>query len=120
MEYPPSDRRSGARSYILVTQVKMGDQRKYFFGYARNISRSGAFVHTLSPKKVGEEFDIELSLPGSAIFIKCRAKVVWARSFAEAGENEPGMGLEFLDLGADTADHVEDWVKKQKEKEEGR
>jgi len=63
VEYQPSDRRTRLRSPIIVTQVKMGDERRYFFGYAKNLSHSGVFVQTISPKDVGDEFNIEFIIP---------------------------------------------------------
>lgn len=115
MNYPPSNRRTNLRSPILVTQVKMGDARRYFFGYAKNISHSGVFVQTISPKDVGEEFNIEFDIPKAEIHINCRARVIWNRRFSEKGSYEPGMGLKFVDLDPETARKVEQWVIKEVE-----
>ncbi len=113
MNYPPSDRRTNLRSPILVTQVKMGDERRYFFGYAKNISHTGVFVQTISPKDVGEEFNIEFDIPKSGIHIHCRACVIWNRRFSEKGSYEPGMGLKFVDLDPKVAEKVLQWVEKE-------
>lgn len=113
MEYPPSDRRIALRQPILVAQVKMGDGRKYFFGYAKNISRSGIFIQTVAPKDVGAEFTVEFTLPKSDILVKCRARVIWNRVYSKAGPREPGMGLSFIDLDPDVADNIERWILNQ-------
>jgi uncharacterized protein (TIGR02266 family) len=106
----PSNKRATLRGPLIVTQAKMGDDRKYFFGYAKNISSSGIFVNTLTPKAIGEEFSLELSVPKSDIIIKCRCRVIWSRRFSEADGKDPGMGIQFLDLDPDMADRIDGWV----------
>lgn len=105
------NKRAYLRGPLIVTQAKMGDERKYFFGYAKNISRAGIFVNTLTPRKVGEEFNLELSVPKSDIIIKCRCRVVWNRRFSDSrADQEPGMGIMFLDLDPDIADRIDSWI----------
>ncbi len=113
MDYPPSDRRTNLRGTILVTQVKMGDERRYFFGYAKNVSRSGIFIQTVSPKKVGDKFNIEFTIPKTDILVKCVCEVVWSRPYSKAGNDEPGMGLNFVDLDPTVANKIEAWVLSQ-------
>jgi Tfp pilus assembly protein PilZ len=113
MEFSESDRRTRLRFPILVTQVKMGEDRKYFFGYAKNISCSGLFVQTISPKEVGETFSIEFIVPGTEITIKCQCRVVWNRKFTVTGKYEPGMGLTFDDLPEEMADKIDAWIRGQ-------
>jgi len=117
LEYPPSNQRASLRSPILVTQVKMGDERKYFFGYAKNLSKTGIFIQTIAPKDVGCEFSIEFTIPKSEIVVSCRCKVIWNRRFSDEGQYEPGMGLRFEDLTPAVADQVEQWVTKHKDDE---
>jgi len=113
LEYPPSNKRAHLRLPILVTQVKMGEGKRFFFGYAKNISRAGIFIQTVSPKDVGNEFNIEFMLPKTETTVKCRCKVIWSRVYKKASTHEPGMGLAFLDLDPETAEKVEQWVIEQ-------
>ncbi len=117
MEYPPSNKRARLRQPILVTQVKMGDDRKYFFGYAKNISTSGIFIQTVAPKDVACEFSIEFTIPKTDILVKCRCKVIWSRTYKKAGQFEPGMGLSFLDLDPAVAERIDQWIIKERESE---
>ncbi len=110
MEYPPSNKRVHLRLPILVTHVRMGDARKYFFGYAKNISRAGIFIQTVTPKDVGSEFDVEFTVPKSDIVVKCRCKVVWNRVYRKSSKYEPGMGLAFIDLDPAVGDRIEQWI----------
>ena len=105
-------KRTALRCPMIVVQVKMGDSRNYFFGYATNISRAGIFIQTVSPRDVGAEFDIEFTVPKTDITARCRAKVVWSRKYA-SGKEEPGMGLQFIDLAPDTAERIDSWVTSQ-------
>ena len=114
-----SNRRTNLRSVILVTQVKMGDERKYFFGYAKNISRAGIFIQAVTPKAVGEEFMVDFSIPKTDIAVRCRCKVVWSRTFSQSSTwQEPGMGLSFLDLDPAISEKISQWVTKRLEAEE--
>lgn len=115
MEDFKSDRRTRLRSAIIVTQVKMGDERRYFFGYAKNLSHTGVFVQTISPKDVGEEFNIEFTIPKTELKIFCKCKVVWNRRFSESTAYEPGMGLQFIGMAPELTNAIEDWVKQQVE-----
>lgn len=111
----PSNRRTRLRSSLIVTQVKMGDERRYFFGYAKNLSHSGVFVQTISPKDVGEEFNIEFVIPKTEIKVFCRCKVVWNRRFSDSTKYEPGMGLKFIDMEEELTRTIEKWVTEQLE-----
>lgn len=112
MPEPTASSRAHLRVPILVTQVKMGDDRRYFFGYAKNVSRSGIFIQTISPKDVGEEFSVEFIIPKADLTIKCKCKVIWNRRFSEAGKYEPGMGLKFEDIDPDLLARLDDWITK--------
>ncbi|MBI5696203.1 MAG: PilZ domain-containing protein [Nitrospirae bacterium] len=117
MDKPASNKRTTLRRPMIVTQVKMGDERKYFFGYAANISRKGLFIQTVSPKDVGCEFNIEFTVPRTDILVKCRCRVVWYRKFSKSSKYEPGMGVCFEDLDMVVADRIDEWIAKDTEAE---
>lgn len=110
LDNPASNRRTTLRHPLLVTQIKMGDERKYFFGYAANISSKGLFIQAVAPKDVGCEFNIEFTIPKADITVKCRARVVWNRKYMKAGKHEPGMGVCFEDLDPAVARRIDDWI----------
>ena len=111
MDHQNSERRSAVRANIAVTETRVGDEREYFFGYAMNLSKAGAFIHTLRPRKVGEEFGIQFTVPRSGIFVKCRAKVVWTHEFVQGEAKVPGMGVEFVDIDPEIAERVDRWAR---------
>ena len=105
------DQRCALRIPLIVEKLPCGDGRRTFFGYARNISRGGLFIATVSPRAPGEQFDLQVTLPAPApLSVACRCEVVWQRPFSRGGKYEPGMGLRFLDLPAETAEALERWL----------
>ncbi len=104
------NKRKNLRVPILVTQVKGEYEGKVFFGYAKNISKVGLFIQTISPKERGATFKIEFTLPKSETMITCSAEVIWARNFISEALYEPGMGLKFIDLSETTAEIIDRWV----------
>jgi Tfp pilus assembly protein PilZ len=111
LDHQNSERRSAVRANIAVTETRVGDEREYFFGYAMNVSKSGAFIHTLRPRKAGEEFDIQFTVPRTGIFVKCRAKVVWIREFAQGETQAPGMGVNFIGIDPEVAERLDKWAR---------
>lgn len=99
------------RTAILVRQVKDEDEKMYFFGYAKGISREGLFIQMTWPKEEKAQFRIEFSLTGDEEPIECMAEIVWRRSFVPRALNEPGMGVKFMDLNEKLAKKIDWWIK---------
>lgn len=95
----------------MVLRARLDDGARVFFGYAKNISGSGIFIATVNPRAVGEQFDIELTLPAPCgLRIAGRCEVVWRRPYSARSDLDPGMGLRFLDLPAEVAAALGSWV----------
>lgn len=113
-----ADHRRHLRSPLLVLRVKLDDGRKSFFGYAKNISRSGLFVSSVNPREPGERFQVEIPLPAPlSRTVQCTAEVVWKRLYSAASPLEPGMGLRFTDLPEEVAAALDRWIREEAEKE---
>ena len=111
-ERPQADKRKNLRSPLLILKVKLDDGDKVFFGYAKNISKSGLFIATVNPHEPGSRFRIEVPLPEPmGTSVQCEAEVVWKRHYTRGGPYEPGMGLRFIDLQAGVAELIDDWIK---------
>ena len=105
-------RRKNLRSQLLVLKVKAEDERGVFFGYAKTIGRGGMFISSVNPRNIGEEFEIIFTPPGYREAARCRCEVVWRRGFDPSFKSEPGMGIRFVDLDAEIADRIEEWVRR--------
>lgn len=104
--------RKSLRAPLIVLRVKLDDGRKSFFGYAKNISRSGLFIATVNPREPGERFQVELALPAPlGHSVQCACEVVWKRLYCKGSPHEPGMGLRFLELPEEMADAIDSWVR---------
>lgn len=107
----PAHQRKSLRAPLIVLRVKLDDGRKSFFGYAKNISRSGLFIATVNPRDPGEQFQVELTLPAPISHnVQCTCEVVWKRLYSKGSPYEPGMGLRFLELPDAMADALDSWV----------
>jgi hypothetical protein len=110
------DKRSRLRAPLLVLKVRLDDGGKVFFGYARNISRSGIFIASANPRTPGNRFQLEMALPAPTnLTFQVTCEVVWKREFSLKSRSEPGMGLKFLDLPGQVADRIGEWVQTHSE-----
>jgi uncharacterized protein (TIGR02266 family) len=106
------DKRRNLRIPLIVEKIPCGEGRRTFLGYARNLSRGGLFVSTTNPREPGDQFDLYVTLPPTAgVTLSCRCEVVWKRQLAPGRKLDPGMGLRFLDLSAESADALECWLR---------
>ncbi len=103
------DRRTNLRMSLLVLRVN-GHRDNIFFGYAKDVSRSGMFIATVNPRKLGEEFTICFEIPADGSKIVCKCRVVWSREFDPKLEEKPGMGIEFVDIDDETRAKIENWI----------
>ncbi len=108
-----SNRRKHLRSQLLVLKVKGENRRGVFFGYSKTIGGGGMFISTVSPRNVGEEFEISFKTPWDGTELRCRCVVAWQRGFDPKLKEEPGMGIRFLNLDGEVRAKTDEWVNKQ-------
>ena len=108
------NKRRALRAPLIVEKIPCEDGYKTLFGYAKNISCGGLFITTVKPREPGETFLIELTLSTKPpCKIRCQCQVVWKHLFKRKDQQEPGMGLRFLDLTEGDGDRIEAWVEEQ-------
>ncbi len=107
---PETEKRFNLRNQLLVLKVKGDDAGNVFFGYAKNISITGMFIASVNPKKAGEVFTIEFTLPKKKKPIQCKCVVEWSRNYSPKSKFEPGMGVRFLDLDKEGCKDINDSV----------
>jgi len=111
-ERPQADARKNLRKPIIIQKVHINTTRTAFFGYTKNISKSGMFIATTNPIEPGEHLELEFTLPAPLLgTVRCHCEVVWKRPMGSHLPNEPGMGIKFLDLDEDISQRIDDWIK---------
>ena len=106
-----ADKRKNLRSPLLTLRVKLDDGSKAFFGYTKNISRSGMFISSINPKAAGEIYQVEIPLPAPInLTVQCSCEVVWNRHFEKKSPYEPGMGLKFSGISESVATAIDNWI----------
>jgi uncharacterized protein (TIGR02266 family) len=81
-----------------------------FSGWGTNLSVGGVFVNSQHAAPVGTRVQILLQLPGHSE-CKLAGRVAWAQA-SGPGVDEPGMGIEFLEVDEETRALVGKMVEK--------
>lgn len=79
----------------------------FFVEYSANISLSGMFITTDSPKPVGSVFIFELWLGDEYKLVHGLGEVVWNREQDEGPERSSGMGVRYLKLDDESRGVIE-------------
>jgi hypothetical protein len=88
--------RTPLRAETLVGEAK----QPRFFGYASNLSETGAFIQCMNSRPVGTRLLMRLHLPGSGgETLVLQGEVIWRRGYAGRRGPCPGMGIRFLHVG---------------------
>ena len=109
----PPDARVPLPAPITVLRSDSDGGPKTFFGYAKNISRSGMMIGATSPKEPGTRYVLEIPIPALDLVATCTCEVVWKRDWAKQKCHEPGMGLRFLDLPEEIAAAIDNWLQRE-------
>jgi len=99
------ERRQGNRVPVQIWVEEKTD-RELYFQRSANLSIGGIYLENTIPHPVGTRVNLRFQLPGDADKIEVKAEV----AAAIAGEEEFGMGLKFIDLGADIADKIKQYI----------
>ena len=96
---------------LIVERVAPEEGRGTFFGYAKNISHSGMFISSTSPRELGSRYQLSVPLPQPLDrTMHCTCEVIWRRPWPGKSPLEPGMGLRFVDLSAEVRDAIDHWI----------
>ena len=106
---PASPTRRSARVHHEV-MVGVSSEAGMFSGWGTNLSVGGVFVNSQHAAPVGTRVQILLQLPGHSE-CKLSGRVAWAQA-SGPGVDEPGMGIEFLEVDEQTRALVGKMVEK--------
>ncbi len=111
---PQADLRKNLRAPLIIQKIRIDGERPAFFGYSKNISKSGMFIASTNTIQPGEQINLEFQLPpplkGTAC---CRCEVVWKRPPGTHLPFEPGMGIKFVDMPEDVTKRLDEWIRDQ-------
>jgi uncharacterized protein (TIGR02266 family) len=102
-----AERRHGNRVPVQIWVEEKTD-RELYFQRSANLSEGGIYLENTIPHPVGTRVTLRFSLPGEAQKLEVAAEVVGA----VAGEEEMGMGLKFLNLGAGDAARLRKYIER--------
>jgi type IV pilus assembly protein PilZ len=111
-ERPPvSDRRSSDR--IEVTwKVDCESRETFLYASIANISEFGIFVRTHEPLEVGTRLTLTFAPPDSDQPFVLHGEVAWVNAVRMLADNpNPGMGVRFVDLTADSRSRLIETVR---------
>lgn len=106
------DRRQFER--VLVDfEVDYRSEDTFLFAYITDISAMGIFVQTKTPEPPGTRLNLRFSPPGADEPFELEGVVVWINPYRPGDiENlNPGMGIQFIDLGPGQRDKLTELVK---------
>jgi molecular chaperone DnaK len=112
----PGENRRGPRVAIgLGVRIAYGSSSSTIDRHTVNVSRGGVFVRSREPQPPGTPVHLDISLQGGSKVIRGTGVVVWATAPSAPGEppREPGMGIRFDVLDADSRRAVEEIVASQ-------
>jgi len=105
------EKRTYQRGELIAFKItEESGQGKFFTAYAKNISRGGFFIVSISPRELGERFHITFQIPDTDFTIRCQCEVVWMSKYHPETKIEPGYGIRFIDLPEDIAIRIDNWI----------
>lgn len=105
----PNSRRTSPR-YAIEMEVGIGSESNFYVGFTENLSASGVFIATYSPKPIGSKVDVTLTLPTGAHLV-VPGTVRWMRGATPSGDTWPGMGVQFDKLSDEQEKQIRDFIR---------
>lgn len=106
----PKNRRQDERIETMV-RVEFQD---HDLGLTDNLSCGGAFVRTLTPLDLGEEFSILLHLHDGQEPLALNCKVMWTNQYGNITKDlQRGMGVRFQNLSAENRVRISAYIEQQ-------
>ena len=99
------ERRHALRVPVQMFVEESHDHATYF-QHSSNLSKGGIFLEKTIPHPVGTRVSLQFTLPGDQTPIKVDAEIVNALG----SDERLGMGLRFIDPGAEVAQRIERFI----------
>ncbi|MEZ4272423.1 MAG: TIGR02266 family protein [Myxococcota bacterium] len=108
----PTKRRQQRATVNLRVKLKYHERQTFVERFAQNISRTGIFIRAKEPVATGTQVRFEYLLGNDTRVLRGLGVVRWRREASEssAEDKPPGMGIEFIDLDADSEGVIDEIV----------
>ncbi len=93
----------------VVLKVRFEKKEDLQEALIHNISQMGVYLATDTPFDVGNQFLIEIELPGEKGQIKGKCEVVWVNQI-EVKDYPKGMGVQFIELNPEYQELLEEYL----------
>lgn len=103
-------RRSRRVDFNLLVQYRFDSFEEFKSEYAADLSEGGLFIETEEPHKVGEVIYLQFALPDGTRLIEGLGRVV---RVVPPGSEQPGMGIQFVNMDGDSQDLVQAAVRER-------
>lgn len=107
-------RRFDTNFLVRIKTIPVSDtELKNIEARMNNISLGGVFISTPYPFSVGSIVKLSFTLPGNNNLIEAEGIVRWISN----NINNPGMGIEFLNISFTDRESISDYIKERMQKE---
>jgi uncharacterized protein (TIGR02266 family) len=87
------------------------DRAAFVDAHTENVGTQGLFIRTDNPFEEGEQFLLELVLPGLPESMEIKCEVVWARKEEGEGSQANGMGVKFVEIAAEDEQTLKQYLR---------
>jgi CRP/FNR family cyclic AMP-dependent transcriptional regulator len=84
-----------------ILSLNYADRAAFVDAHTENVGTRGLFIRTDNPFEEGEQFLLELVLPGLPDSMEIKCEVVWARGKGDESSQPTGMGVKFVEIAAE-------------------
>jgi uncharacterized protein (TIGR02266 family) len=93
-----------------ILSLNYADRATFVDAHTENVGTQGLFIRTDKPFQEGEQFLLELVLPGLPESMNIKCEVVWARNEGDQRESPNGMGVKFIEIAAEDEQTLEAYL----------
>jgi len=104
-----AERREENRADVEVV-VHFRTAQEFLAAYSKNISGGGILIRSQQPQPLNRNVLLRFTLPGVPHRFDVQGMVVWSNPVAGRSAFPAGMGIKFLELGAQEAALIADFV----------
>jgi uncharacterized protein (TIGR02266 family) len=113
-ELPPMSagaisRRTSPRHSVEM-EVGISSESNFYVGFTENLSATGVFVATYTPKPIGTKVQITLTFPNGTQIV-APGTVRWIRGSIAGADAWPGMGVQFDKLTGEQDEAVKKFIR---------